>query len=72
MRVQVHYRSLPGGLGYFCDDAEQRGIARTEPSFIDESPCWINEAAFDAFDEALLEGEDPIEFNGSPLADLRT
>ncbi|WP_174966677.1 MULTISPECIES: TerB N-terminal domain-containing protein [Pandoraea] len=32
----------------------------------------INDAAFDAFDEALLEGDDPIEFNPGPLAELRS
>lgn len=31
----------------------------------------INDAAFAAFDEALLEGDDPIEFNPGPLAELR-
>lgn len=31
----------------------------------------INDAAFDAFDEALLEGDDPIEFNPGPLSELR-
>lgn len=32
----------------------------------------INDAAFDAFDEALLEGDDPIEFNPGPLEQLRS
>ncbi|UIF89302.1 TerB N-terminal domain-containing protein [Cupriavidus sp. UYPR2.512] len=32
----------------------------------------INDAAFDAFDEALLEGDDPFEFNPGPLALLRS
>ncbi|MBB5546591.1 TerB N-terminal domain-containing protein [Paraburkholderia fungorum] len=31
----------------------------------------INDAAFDAFDEALLESDDQIEFNRGPLAELR-
>ncbi len=32
----------------------------------------INDAAFDAFDEALLEGDDPFEFNPGLLAVLRS
>lgn len=32
----------------------------------------LNDAAFDAFDEALLEGDDPFEFNPGPLAVLRS
>lgn len=32
----------------------------------------INDAGFDAFDEALLEGDDPLEFNPGPLAVLRS
>lgn len=32
----------------------------------------INDAGFDAFDEALLEGDDPIEFNPGPVAVLRS
>ncbi|WP_175011262.1 TerB N-terminal domain-containing protein [Burkholderia lata] len=31
----------------------------------------INDAAFEAFDEPLLEGDDPIEFNPGPLAAIR-